>query len=90
MQNLSVSQKDIDAFKSANSSLGKDQKRILERLNELQTTCENARENLYQSLRANPEQVKEAERTEENQGAQKTKRKDKSNALGRKKGWLRT
>ena len=76
------------------SRLSEEDKKIVERLQNLQKLCEEAKERAYVKMKAHPEQEAALNREiKESSVPQKKKagrRKDKFRPLGGKKGWLPT
>ncbi len=66
------------------------QKKIFDRMQALQSTCETSRERLYQSMQADKETLNEVKSELKDKGKEKIRRKGKFKGLGGKQGWLPT
>jgi len=71
-------------------SLDPKQKKVFERMKALQTSCESARERIYQSMQQDQETLKAVKNELRDKDKDKIRRKGKFKGMGGKKGWLPT
>ncbi len=65
-------------------------RKLLERIQSLQNTCQVERDKLYESMQASPETLKQVKNELKDKGKEKFRRKSKFKGMGGKEGWLPT
>ncbi len=89
LQALSLTDADVVEFRKNILEQGGPEKKLLDTLNQLQTTCEQARDRVNTSLLGSREQIKDFEAMGD-EDATKKRRKSKFKSMGGRKGWLPT
>lgn len=69
-------------------SLDPKQRKLLERMQTLQSTCENERDRLYQSMQTDQDTLKQVKKELKGKEREKTHRKGKFKGIGGKQGWI--
>ena len=89
---LNLTPEDVRPTPEEIEGLEPKQRKVFERMQALQGTCEDARERLYQSMQADPSTLKDVknELKDTSKEKQKIRRKGKFKGMGGKSGWLPT
>ena len=89
---LNLTPEDVRPTPEEVEALDPRQRKIFERMNALQSTCEDARERLYKSMQADQETLKsvKSELKEKSKEKEKIRRKGKFKGQGGKSGWIPT
>jgi hypothetical protein len=81
---------DVKPTPEAIEDLGPKEKQILEKLKNLQSTCEDARDRLYESMQADQATLRSVKGELKEKGKEKIHRKGKFKGVGGKQGWIPT
>jgi len=89
---LNLTPEDVRPTPEEIASLDPKQRKIFDRMQSLQSTCESARERLYQSMQADQQTLKDVkgELKDKSKSKEKIRRKGKFKGMGGKQGWLPT
>jgi NifB/MoaA-like Fe-S oxidoreductase len=72
------------------TSLPSRERKMIEKLHKLQSTCEDAKERIHESLQKNHVAAKQVKEELKGSERQKVRRKGKFKGMGGKKGWMPT
>lgn len=87
---LNLRPEDIKAKPEDIQNLGPKEQQIFEKLQSLQTTCEEARDRIKESLNADQAALLQIKEELKDKSSQKTRRKGKFKGIGGKQGWIPT
>lgn len=87
---LGLTPEDVRMTPDQIEKLAPRERKVVERLERLQKTCEDAKERIHESLQQNKEVAKQVQEELKEAEGKKAPRKDKFKGMGGKKGWLPT
>jgi hypothetical protein len=87
---MGVTPEDIKPTPEEIERLGPKEKKLLKQIDFLRTTCEEARERVYQSLQEDKATLQTVSGELKDKELERTRRKGKFKGVGGKKGWLPT
>ena len=90
LQQFNLKPEDLRPTPEQIAELNPRDRKLLERIQALQKTCEGERDKLYESMQASPETLQQVKNELKDKSKEKIRRKGKFKGLGSKDGWIPT